>query len=301
MRRAIAYGREPETPFAPRRALGLDALFLAALFVTLSAPPAPARLKPLPPLPAQTELTPLQSEIRALRARLSSAKVEERRDALMRLGAMRRPESSRAAAAALGDPSAVVRATAAHAVLSLGGDEAAALVLPLLGDRDEFVRREAAYALGQARSPSAVAALVAAVESDKKPSVRGAAAVALGEIGDATAVPALAAALSGRPQGSQNRARRRKAEEDEFVRRAASVSLGQIGSRDAVPALVGALADERTPADVRREAARSLGLIGDARAVTALRAVLTAKDPYLARAAFEALLKIDPQNARRPG
>jgi HEAT repeat protein len=303
MRRAIAYGREPETPFAPRRALGLAALFLAALFVTLSAPPAPARLKPLPPLPAQTELTPLQSEIRALRARLSSAKVEERRDALMRLGAIRRPESSRAAAAALGDPSAIVRATAAHAVLSLGADEAAALVLPLLGDRDEFVRREAAYALGQARSPAGVGALVAAVESDKKPSVRGAAAVALGEIGDASAVPALAAALSGRPtaQGSQNRARRRKGEEDEFVRRAAAVSLGQIRSRDAVPALVGALADERAPADVRREAARSLGLIGDARAVTALRAVLTAKDPYLARAAFEALLKIDPQNARRPG
>ena len=303
MRRASAYGREPETPFAPRRARGLAALFSTALFVTLSAPPAPARLKPLPPLPAQTELTPLQSEIRALRARLSSAKVEERRDALMRLGAMRRPESSRAAAAALGDPSAVVRATAAHAVLSLGADEAAALVLPLLGDRDEFVRREAAYALGQTRSPAGVGALVAAVESDKKPSVRGAAAVALGEVGDASAVPALAAAVSGRPSasGSQKRARRRKAEDDEFVRRAAAVSLGQIRSRDAVPALVGALADERAPADVRREAARALGLIGDARAATALRAVLTAKDPYLARAAFEALLKIDPQNARRPG
>src|SRR5918912_4507054 len=65
MRRASAYGREPETPFAPRRARGLAALFSTVIFVTLSAPPAPARLKPLPPPPAQTELTPLQSEIRA--------------------------------------------------------------------------------------------------------------------------------------------------------------------------------------------------------------------------------------------
>ena len=67
-----------------------------------------------------------------------------------------------------------------------------------------------------------------------------------------------------------------------------------------MPSLVEALGDERAPSDVRREAARSLGLIGDPSAAPALRAVLTAKDPYLARAAFEALLKIDPQGAKRP-
>ncbi|HKG13850.1 MAG TPA: HEAT repeat domain-containing protein, partial [Pyrinomonadaceae bacterium] len=96
----------------------------------------------------------------------------------MRLGAMGRPEGSRAAAAALADPSAVIRATAARAVLSLGAGEAATLILPLLRDRDEFVRREAAYALGLTRNRTAVGALAAAVETDKKPSVRGAAAVA---------------------------------------------------------------------------------------------------------------------------
>jgi HEAT repeat protein len=251
----------------------------------------------------QSDLTPLQHEIRVQTARLSSADVEERRDAVTRLGAMARPEASRAAAASLADPSPMVRATAARAVFSLGPGEAATLVLPLLRDRDEFVRRESAYALGLTRSPSAVAALAAAVETDKKPSVRGAAAVALGQIGDASAAPALAGALSRRlpASGLFNRLRRRKVEEDEFVRRSAAVSLGQIGSRESVPALVEALSDVRASADVRRECARSLGIIGDPSAVPALRAVLSAQDPYLSRIAFEALKRIDPQSATRPG
>jgi HEAT repeat protein len=251
----------------------------------------------------QVELTPLQHEINVQTARLSSTDVEERRDAVTRLGAMRRPESSRAAAVALHDPAAIVRATAAHAVLSLDGDEAASLILPLLKDRDEFARREAAYSLGLTRSGAGVEALVAAVESDKKPSVRGAAAVALGQIGDTRGVAALSDALTRRlpASGFFKRVRRAKAEEDEFVRRAAAVALGQIKSRDGVPALVEALSNERTPGDVRRESARALGLIGDARAVPALRSALTAKDPYLSGIAFEALRKIDPQSATRPG
>jgi HEAT repeat protein len=251
----------------------------------------------------QSELTPLQHEIQVQQARLSSLDVEERRDAVTRLGAMARPESSRAAAVALGDPAAVIRATAARAVLSLGAGEASTLVLPLLSDRDEFVRREAAYALGLTRSPLGVPALVVAVGADKKPSVRGAAAVALGQIGDARAVPALVAALTRRlpATGILNRVRGRKVEEDEFVRRSCAVSLGQINSREAVPALIEVLSSERTPGDIRREAARALGIIGDAAAVPALRAVLAAQDPYLARIAFDALRKISPRSAARAG
>jgi HEAT repeat protein len=255
-----------------------------------------------PPARAQRELTPLQSEIRVQTARLSSAEVEERRDAVVRLGAMARPEGSRAAAAALGDAAAVVRATAARAVLSLPPGEAATLILPLLRDRDVFVRREAAYALGLSRSSLGVQPLSSAVQTDKEASVRGAAAVALGQIGDAAAVPALAGALTRRLQGSGffNRLTRRKVEEDEFVRRAAAVSLGQIGSREAVPVLVETLSDTRAPNDVRREAARALGLIGDAAAVPALRSVLAHPDPYLSGIAFEALRKLDPSSATRP-
>ncbi|HEX8338199.1 MAG TPA: HEAT repeat domain-containing protein, partial [Pyrinomonadaceae bacterium] len=260
-------------------------------------------LAPTPGRPAQRDLTPLQQEIKVLTARLSSADVEERREAVMRLGALGRPEGSRAAAAALGDAAAIVRATAARSVLALPAGEAATLLLPLLRDRDEFVRREAAYALGITRSTVGVSALAAAVETDKQPSVRGAAAVALGQLGDAAAVPALAGALSRRLQASGffNRLRRRKVEEDEFVRRSAAVSLGQIGSREAVPVLLEALSNARTPDDVRREAARALGLIGDPSAVPALRSVLTHRDPYLSRIAFEALSRLDPASARPPG
>jgi HEAT repeat protein len=283
------------SPAHPARRVAIP-FFLSLAFalaaVALAAPSAGA----------QRELTPLQQEIRVQAARLSSAEVEERRDAVMRLGAMARPEGSRAAAAALGDPAAIVRATAARAVLSLAPGEAATLILPLLRDRDEFVRREAAYALGLARSPVAVQPLSAAVQADKQPSVRGAAAVALGQIGDAGAVPALAGALTRRLQGSGffNRLRRRKVEEDEFVRRAAAVSLGQIGSREAVPVLVEALSDERAPGDVRRESARALGLIGDAAAVPALRSVLAHHDPYLSRIAFDSLRRLETPAAARP-
>ncbi len=251
----------------------------------------------------QINRTPLEREIEKQRVRIASSDTEERRDALMMLGAMHRPEASRVAATALNDTAAIVRATAAHAILSLEAGEAATLLLPLLNDRDEFVRREAAFNMGTTRAQVGVSALIVALETDKLPSVRGAAAVALGQIGDTSAVAALGASLSRRlpPSGFINRIRRRKTEEDEFVQRAAAVSLGQIGSREAVNALITVLSNERSQFDVRREAARSLGLIGDPVAVPALRAALNATDPYLSRIAFEALRKIEPSNATHPG
>ena len=250
----------------------------------------------------QTTLTPLQRRIENERARLSSPDKEERREAVQRLGAMARPESSRAAGIALGDSSPVVRATAARAVLSLGPDEAAALLLPLLGDKDEFVRRETAYALGATRSRTAVTALVGALGRDKQAAVRGAAAVALGQIADPAAVPALSETLGRRipSSGIFNRLARRSREEDEFVRRAAAAALGQIKSRDGVAALVAALSNERAGDDVRREAAGALGLIGDRSAIPALRAALTARDPHLSRIAYEALRKLDSASAANP-
>lgn len=220
----------------------------------------------------------------------------------MRLGSMKRPDSSRVAAAALTDPSEIVRATAASAVLSLPVDEAAALLLPLLQDKKEFVRQEAAYALGQARSRTAVAALIIVLERDKLPSVRGAAAVALGQIGDESATAHLARTLDAAFPAPElpNQKGRRKREDNEFVQRAAARALGQLGSRAAVPALVTAISDKRMSDDVRREVVRTLGLIGDPSAVPALRAALVAGDPYLSRLAYEALLKISPADAVRP-
>ena len=245
---------------------------------------------------SQSSLTPLQREIEKQRARLSSSDVEQRREAVVHLGAMARPDSSRVAALALNDAAVIVRATAARAVLSLPANEAVAALLPLLRDKDEFVRRETAYALGQTRSRAAVEALATALARDKEAGVRGAAAVALGQIGDESAVPVLTEAIGRRiaRSGFLNRITFRKTEENEFVRRASAVALGQIKSRAAVPALISALQNERAGDDVRREAARALGLIGDPAAISSLTAVLTARDPYLTQIATDALAKLEP-------
>jgi HEAT repeat protein len=260
---------------------------------------------PTPVALAQTSsssLNPTQLAIEKERRRLSSSDMEERRDAVMRLGWMARADASRAATQALRDDSPIVRATAARALLSMPGDEAVGALLPLLQDKDEFVRQETAYALGETRSRVGVPALVTALERDKMESVRGAAAVALGNIGDESAVIPLAGRLSTRMRSSGlfSKITRGQRLENEFVRRAAARSLGQIRSRAAVPALIDALSDARAEDDVRREAARSLGLIGDAAATPALRTALGSRDPYLSRIAYEALLKIAPAEANRP-
>ncbi|HEX5706941.1 MAG TPA: HEAT repeat domain-containing protein [Pyrinomonadaceae bacterium] len=228
--------------------------------------------------------------------------VEERREAVERLGAMKHAEASRAAASALGDRAVIVRATAARSILSLGPRDVATLLAPLLRDRDEFVRREAAYALGTSRNRESVAALVQLLERDREASVRGAAAVALGQIGDPTAAAPLAASLSRRVRASGIIARitRSRRDEDPFVRRSAAVALGLLGSREGVPALVDVLSNERAEDDLRREAAVALGLIGDPTAIPTLRAALAARDPHLSRAAYEALRRIEPASASRP-
>jgi HEAT repeat protein len=247
---------------------------------------------------ARRSLTPLQLEIEKQRHRLHSSEVEERRDALMRLAALRHPDASRVAVLAIDDTAPIVRATASGAVQWLPAEEGAAALLPLLSDKDEFVRQEAAYALGRTKSRSAVTPLIEVLAKDKKDGVRGAAAVALGEIADEAALVSLAQVLS--PQTSLPGAKARK-EKNVFVLRAAAVSLGQIGSRAGFPALVAALEDEKATDDVRREAARALGLIGDPAAEPALRKVLTSRDAYLAFAAYEAMRRISRLQAVRPG
>jgi len=239
-----------------------------------------------------TRLTPIQLVIEKQKQRLSSVEIEDRRDALMQLRALQRPEASRVALSALSDPAPIVRATATAAVLWLPGDESVTALMPLLSDKEEFVRQQAAYALGLTRSRSAVAGLVERL-TDKKDSVRGAAAVALGHIADPSAVTALAAVLN--PQAglaTSKKSQKSKREQNPFVLRSAARALGQIGNRAGVPALIGLLKDEKSEADVRREAASALGEIGDASAVPALRDVTTAGDPHLAEAAHQALKRI---------
>src|ERR1041385_3334529 len=89
-------------------------------------------------------LTPIQARIRVQQQRLNSFSVEERRDALMKLGAMNHPDASRVAMSALNDSDPSVRVTAAHALAALPNSEASLALIPLLADKQEFVRREAA-------------------------------------------------------------------------------------------------------------------------------------------------------------
>jgi HEAT repeat protein len=231
------------------------------------------------------QLTPIQREIESQRRRLNASDIEERRDAVMRLGNLKRPDASRVAAVALSDMAPIVRVAAMHALLLLPQSEAAALLIPLLQDKLEFVRREAAYALGKTRSRTATAPLVTVLLADKEAGVRSAAAVALGEIRDESAVPSLSQVLAGR----SDKKKKAKAGENEFVMRAAAHSLGQIGSRAALDILIATLANDANYNDVRREAASSLGLIGDASAAPALQIALASNDPYLAEAARKAL------------
>src|SRR5690242_4084974 len=236
------------------------------------------------------DLTPVQAAIQKQQERLSSNDEEERRDALMRLGAMHRAAASRVALPLLSDPSPIVRVTATKAILSLPPDESAAALLPLLNDKDEFVRRETAYALGNTRSRTATTSLTDHLLNDKEGGVRGAAAVALGKIGDENAVIALASTLA--PQLSASAKSKRKPEANPFVLRAAAVALGEIKNRAGTPALIDALNNEKFPQDVRREAARSLGLIGDPAAIPALQSASISEDPFLAQLAFESLRKL---------
>ena len=235
-------------------------------------------------------MTGIQREIERQRQRLASDSIEQRRDALMRLAALRRPEASRAAVAALNDSAPVVRVTAAHAILSLPPAEAVALLTPLLQDKLEFVRQETAYALGETRSRAAVEVLANLLLTDMDSGVRGAAAVALGQIGDESAVPALTQALGGWPQTQKKK--KSKTEANEFVLRAAARSLGQIRSRASGTVLIATLQNETFATDVRREAALALGIIGDSAAVPALRAAFSSDDPYLSEAARDALRRL---------
>src|SRR3954469_25432181 len=142
-----------------RTDVGFGQAIMVVLFLSVVTLPAAA-----PIVARDSQLTPLQLKIEQQRRRLNSSETEERREAVLRLGWMKRQESARVAANGLHDSAAIVRATGARAVIALPPDKAAALLLPNLQDRDEFVRQETAYALGEIRNRAAVASLLTLLE-----------------------------------------------------------------------------------------------------------------------------------------
>jgi HEAT repeat protein len=248
--------------------------------------------------------------------KLHSGSTEEKRDALLALGSLRSEEASRVAAAALHDKSPMVRATAASCVLFLPKSEVVAALTPLLSDKDEFVRGEAAYAIGDIGDPSAAASLIRSVTNDRSSAVRSAAAIALGKVGSPAAISSLISVLGSPPT-----------EDTEMLRRAAARSIGQIAQilrsgkiaavtpqnflperlqdvnskpssdlleyfNTAVRTLIHVLDNSSEADDTRREAAFALGSIGDRSAEASLAKYVGSQDIYLAKIAKEALLKI---------
>ena len=235
-------------------------------------------------------LTPAEQNIVRLSQLLNSSDEEVRRDALMQLAMMHRESASRVALPALNDASPKVRAMATHAILGLPGDEAVDALARVVTDKIEFVRREAAYALGKTHSRKATPLVVQLLQTDKEDGVRGAAAIALGELRDEASVPILSAVLA--PETTQAQGRKARADKNAFVLRAAATALGRIKSRAGTPALISALGNKSYPDDVKREAAVSLGLIGDPAGYNALTNAAASNDPYLASAAQDSLKKL---------
>ena len=175
-----------------------------------------------------------------------------------------------AARAGIGNPSAVVRASALGALARLGALDDGALEAAL-GDPDWGVRRRACE-LAATRPGVGLAAVL----DDPEPLVVEMAAWALGEQGSNADVDALARVAAGH--------------DDPLCREAAVAALGAIGDERGLPAVLAALDDR--PA-VRRRAAAALAAFADPAADDGLRRCLTDRD-WQVRQVAEDLLGIDP-------
>ena len=217
----------------------------------------------------------IDTEVAHWSAQLKSGDPEQRREAAMKLSRLEGSAATSALVSALTDASPLVRGAV---VASLGEREdpsvASPLAARLTSDKDAFVRKTAAYALGRFSGTERTAALLASLQ-DKDPEVRGAAAVSLGDHAELTAVVPLAAALS---------------DKSAFVRAQTARALGVNGSaaRHSVPTLIGLLASDQD-GEVKRQAATALGSIGDRSALQALDRATHDSDPYLAQVARDSI------------
>lgn len=218
------------------------------------------------------------------------------------LGALPLEAVVEALIAALGDPSAEVRAAAAIAFIDLCLAEAApgvgaaesqwaagmsdgeppvskgiqVAVEPLvaaLQDADAIVRANAAAALGWIGEARAVPPLLSCLK-DADERCRSAAALAVGLLRTSAALKPLARAL-GDPSS--------------LVRQQAAEALGELADPVTTELLLDVVDDEGEPLEVRAAAARALGNLRLPQAIPTLRGLLIAPEPALRAAAIEAL------------
>lgn len=144
--------------------------------------------------------------------------------------------------------------------------------LKKLKDKDQFVRRQGAEALGNLRDQRAIPDLISAL-SDSSPLVRQAAVDALGLMRATQSVKKIGELLVG--------------DKESQVRQSAAVALGYIGGKEGESYLIKALSDNS--AGVKYSAAASLGQIRSPEAVTALANSLADPDPGMRRSVLVAL------------
>jgi hypothetical protein len=197
------------------------------------------------------------------------------------------------------------RATAAFTLGDMCARRAAPQILVALDDRVRDVRMAAARSLGRLEALEAIEPLIAASISGRLPAAVG--GLALLDLGP-TAVPRLvelSAADDPRIRsgaleligllgeaGQAEPVLDRMTDPAGDVRAASAIALGRLGAGDARDALVRAL-DDRVPA-VRVAAAAALGQIGGRTAADALLPVARGDAFEPARAAAQALARIDP-------
>lgn len=122
--------------------------------------------------------------------------VEARLAVVRAIGYMGHTASNDVLVTAMGDSDASVRGAAVIAWRDMLGQQTAQPVVPMLADRDAFVRAQAATVVGGMGEQSGRAALEALVVNDLEPTVRRNAAWALGQLGNAASRAALIQATS---------------------------------------------------------------------------------------------------------
>jgi len=218
------------------------------------------------------------SEIALLSDQLRTGDAEARRDAAMSLSHFKEKAVVSILLGALNDSSPTVRAAVVTALGNIGDSSVVTSLAPLLAaDKEVFVRKAVAYALGRLSGSASTTALLGGLK-DKDPEVRGASAVSLGEQRDPSTTAPLTSALS---------------DKNPFVRARAAAALGSIGAAaaSAVPTLIALLKSDKE-AEVKRQIATALGYMGDRSALAALHVAAADNDPYLSSAARDSIKKL---------
>jgi len=168
---------------------------------------------------------------------------------------------------ALYDSDDLVCHNAALALGQIGFPSIVGLLKVLKDEKEEKVRKEAAFALGVTERFEAIQDLLKTLREDQVKAIRLEAAIALGRIGHTDALTGLRDSLLH--------------DDEADVRLRAAISLAQIEHPDAIPWLLDALGD--TDKEVRRNAILALGQIGNPAALPGLN---------------EALLSVEEQDIR---